>query len=130
MYKKLVGILAACGIVTSLTQTVSVFAQSTASVNSSITSHILKQDTNFSVPYGLKQTEQLVNTVLQKQPYMNELLTGENFSSNGITTTVHVAWQQSTQQSSVLDAKIHTVLAKLIKPRMSDYDKEIGRAHV
>lgn len=122
--KKMAGILIACAVFAALKANVAVHAQSTIGLNSTLTKDILAQQSDFVVPASMTKTENALKTVLAQQPYMDELLTGENFSSNGITTSVHISWQQTKQQSVVLDNQIHAVLAELIKPGMSDFGKE------
>ncbi|GMA63402.1 hypothetical protein NZD89_26510 [Alicyclobacillus fastidiosus] len=125
--KNILMTLATTGLVIGLTApSVTALAQttSTTSISSTVQQDLVNQDTSFSVPLGLSDAEGTVKSALAAQPYINELVSSVYYSSNGSATKVTVNWLQTKQQSATVDAQIKQVLGEIVKPGMSDYDKE------
>ena len=85
---------------------------------------IATQKTSFSVNLPMQQTEALVKTSLQQQPYFAQLYSNMNYESDGTTTRVTIAWLQSAAQTRALDQSIRNTERTLLRPGMSDFDKE------
>lgn len=131
--KKILAMLAGAGIVGTIlglaAPAVTTFAQTSATdrsanVSATLKRHLENQDTTFTVPYGLSQTEGAVQRTLAELPYIHELVSSVAYSSGGSATKVTVTWLQTKQQSAAVDAQIKHVLGQIVKPGMSDYDKE------
>ncbi|MFB5190791.1 transglutaminase domain-containing protein [Alicyclobacillus fastidiosus] len=97
---------------------------STPSISTTVAQDLVDQASGFSVPLGLAQAESTVKSALAAHPYINELVSSVDYSSSGSTTKVTVNWLQTKGQTATVDAQINQVLGRIVKPGMSDYDKE------
>lgn len=96
----------------------------TTSVNSVIVQHLINQDQSFVIPLSVHQANQAVMTILKKQEYLYRLLSDASYYGDSSRTTVYLHWRQTKKQSQQVDARIRQILKQIIKPGMSDYDKE------